>query len=196
MIKKIFIVVLYYLLVVFLHPTFDMDGDIILSKQFFLISNITSLVVFTLELLLPIIFKYVLKKSLRKSLTYCFILWSLFIILELATYGIIIYHYRKFSTERWNDRKLCYMRYAMVDDLRKNYKLKGKSKEEIYNLLGKVENDRCHYTEQISQNSSYHTLCYEIDKEYIFFCLYFDKNGNVEKTYKWDGKNSYTYDES
>jgi len=173
-----------------------MDGDIILLRQFSLISNITSLVVLILELSFPIIFKCILKKSFYKFLVYGLILWSFFIILELTTCCITCYHYREFSTERWNNRKLCYMRYAMLDDLRKNYELEGKSKEEIYNLLDKIENDRCHYQEYISKNSSYHTLCYKIESGHIYFCLSFDKKGTVEKTYIWDAKNSYTYDET
>ncbi len=198
MAKAFFPIVLYYLLIILLYPTFDMNGDIVLNDFFSRISNIASIILFVLELLLPIIFKCILKKDLWKTLIYCFISFLFFIILELAVYCIIDYHYHysEFSTERWNDRRFCYIRHFMLDDLRKNYVLKGKSKEDIYKLLGKIRNDRCHYQESISENSGYYKLCYKIDSEHIYFCLSFDEKGTVEKTYQWDAVNSHIYDES
>lgn len=196
MIKKLFLIVLYYLLVIFIHPTFDMHGDIILSGVYSRISNIVSIVFLVLELLLPVIFKFILRKNFKKTFIYCFTFFLFYVILVMIGWIIICDHYKEFSTERWNNRNLCYIREFMLDDLRDNYKLKGKSKEEIYKLLGRTENDRCQYQEHISQSSSYHELCYKIESGYIFFCLFFDERGNVEKTYIKDSENSYTYDES
>lgn len=186
MMKKLFLLILYYLLVITLYPNFDINGSIIFIDPFSLVFKIASIILLIFELLLPVIFRFIFKKNLWKSIIYCFIFLLFIIILEFFIYCIIGYHYRKFSTERWNDRKLCYIRFVMLDDLRKNYALEGQSKEDIYNLLGKIENDRCHYQEVISNSHNFNQLCYNIDEKYTSLCLEFDYDGYVTKVYEKD----------
>lgn len=190
---KYFVLLYYFAVIFFLFklPYFE----VLTSFSDLTMNAFLGILIFILPIF-PIILRYIFRISMQKSVIYSF-LFLLFYLLSSVCVGYGITEcFKNFSTESWNDEKICHMRFVMLDDLRKNYKLKEKSKEEIYKLLGKVENDRCHYKEQISLSSSYHELCYEIEDGYIFFCLYFNKNGNVEKTYKWDAKNSYTYDES
>lgn len=173
---KILAVIIYYLSIL---SSVLMDSSNILAV---INPNISDLLFITL-LCLPLIFKYMIKCSFLKVSICCFTILLLYIfVIEIITRP-----YKEFSPERWNNNKFCKTRHVMIDNLKDQYKLKEKSVDEIYKLLGKPGENKCDDWETFSKKSSYHELCYEIGDEYdkyIFFCFSFDENGYVEETYR------------
>jgi len=119
---KVTLIIIYYL-TMFILILSDYSNIFSVSD---LISNMFGFILIIL-LILPIVLRYKLKKSFHNIIVFCFILLFGYIITFMCIGKIIMYQYNKFSTEKWNDNKICNIRYVMINDLKSKYKLEGKS---------------------------------------------------------------------
>lgn len=130
-------------------------------------------------LILPIIFKFILKKKFYKAIIYSFASVIIYLcILFLARLAIISYM-SSFTTEKWNNPKYENLRYLMIDNLEEKHNIIGMNKEDIYALLGEEdgsfeEHNRIYYI--IGQPRW-------ISVEELYYCLEYDGNGVIINTY-------------
>ena len=120
---------------------------------------------------------------MSKKLKYGFILISVLIILVFTLRGKI--SGEKFDSEKWKNSNLnseenWTLRWDMMNSLRNNYELKGKSKTEILQLLGKPDSetkDDFSYYLGYSKNG--------INTGRLTFSI--DNKGNIIDFDVWDG---------
>jgi hypothetical protein len=111
---------------------------------------------------------------LRKALKYGFLIFSLLILIGFAIKGNITHE--QFDSEKWKNwtesESEWSLRWDMMNSLRNNHELRGKSKTEIIELLGIPE------TKNESEFGYYLGMAkHGIDTGHL--TIKFDKNGKV-----------------
>ncbi|BAO56056.1 hypothetical protein [Nonlabens marinus] len=80
---------------------------------------------------------------MRKALKYGFLIFGMLILIGFVLKGNITHE--KFDSEKWKNwtesESEWSLRWDMMNSLRNNYELKGKSKTEIIELLGKPDSE-------------------------------------------------------
>jgi len=84
-----------------------------------------------------------LRRTLRKILKYGFLLFGVIILIGFALKGNITHE--QFDSEKWKNwtesEEELSLRWDMMNSLRNNHELDGKTKTEIINLLGKPDSE-------------------------------------------------------
>jgi len=117
-----------------------------------------------------------LRQTLRKALKYGFLIIGMLILIGFALKGNITHE--KFDSEKWKNwtesESEWSLRLDMMNSLRNNYELKGKSKTEIIKLLGIPE------TKSDSEFGYYLGMAkHGIDTGHL--TIYFDQNKKVSR---------------
>lgn len=170
--------VLYYLILgvlsLFIFAASIFDGVIdCFSESLFIVC------VFVIPLLfifLPLIFNKCLKKEWHKAFLYSFVanVTYVIIILPFIRFGITGYM-KSFSVNKWDNYHN--LRYLMVDDLDRNYKLIGKKTDSVKKLLGKPDGS-------FDSNKS---MCYFVKSKWIdsyYYCFEYNENNVITGSFK------------
>lgn len=138
--------------------------------------------IFILSLLILIFLPTILKKKMHIdnfiSIIYSFVVAIIFLILTLIIGFSTKKYFENFSYKKWNDGNYCSMRYMMVESLENKYSFVGMNREDIYNILGRINKKSC-----TADYEEYNKICYmtyeieEISRDY--YCIYLDENDVV-----------------
>lgn len=173
--------ILYYALgIIFFRQLFlitlILPMEIIVSKILYLILY---LILPLFLLILPIIICKKEKKVFYKSILLSLIGIVIYLIMMIVIRVSMTYYFGNFTPEKW--RKYPELRGYMFDDLEKNHKIIGMSKDDAINLLGKPEEtDKgiCYYDSTFVYSDYY-------------FCLLYDENNIITEANsynKWNLK--------
>ena len=116
----------------------------------------------------PIIIKLKFKKKFYKAIIDSVVFVLLYISIWITICSCISVYFRTFSTYKWSNENWHRFRGDMVEDLEERYDLKGMTKDEIHELLGKEDG----YSEEDNAISYY-------IGEAINYYIYFDENDVV-----------------
>ena len=120
-------------------------------------------------LLLPIIFKKILKKDFYK----CILFSIIGVIIYFIIFGMFLFYISTFSENRWKDDKYTNLRYLMIDDLEDKYNFIGMNKSDVVKILGNESSDD--------------ELCYQTSSIMIstyYYCLKYNENSIITEVYE------------
>ena len=143
-----------------------------------IIFNICYIVLPAIILLIPLIFKFILKKPFYKSIIYGCISILIYIFIIITIKLSILCYFRTFSTDKWKNDGWHYFRHVMLNDLEKKYNIKGMDKNEIYKILGKGEYETTY-------NNGEYMISYSISyklKVQTSYRIYFNEENKVIRT--------------
>lgn len=174
-IGKLLIFFLYYILVIcffLFHPY----SDTIINY-----SDILGMI-FILSPVVFVFFPSILKKILHVdrfiAILYSFLSIIIFLVLTLIIGYFTKNYFENFSYKKWNNSNYCDMRYMMLESLEKKYSFVGMNRENVYNILGKIDGKSCIQDYEVDDKICYMT--YEIEKiSRDHYCLYLDENDVV-----------------
>lgn len=119
---------------------------------------------------------------MKKLIKYGLLAFGVIIIIGIALKGNIIHE--KFDSTKWknwteSEAELS-LRWDMINSLRKNHELNGKTKSEIIELLGKPEN-------QSNESFRYYLGMAKHGIDTGSLIIEFDKYNTVSNYYVWHG---------
>lgn len=171
--------ILFYLFVPFLFFMFYIIGGLGITEVIWYYSstifNICHIYIPIILILLPLVFKFILKKQFYKSILYSIVVIIIYIpMVFILQYGITNYM-RDFTQQKWNN--YIDLRYLMIEDFEEKYETIGKEKEDIYKILGTPD-------VVFEPDTEMGSFCYQVgydlfDVKYYCF-IYDDKNIIVE----------------
>ncbi len=174
---------LYYVLICiffFLFYIFGIFGGIIIdfSETLFIICYIYFAIFL---LILPLFFKFILKKKFYKAIIYSTISFVIYLFVLFFIRIAIITYMSNFTKEKWNNSNHWNLRYLMVDNFEMKYNIIGMNKEEVYELLGTVTPAETSYGEN-------NKICYLIRGGLFagtYYCFEYDENGVIVNTHRY-----------
>lgn len=119
-------------------------------------------------LAMPVIIKFKYNKKFYKAILDSIVFVLLYISICITICSCISVYFETFSTYKWSNENWHRFRGDMVEDLEERYDLKGMTKDEIHELLGKEDG----YSEEDNAISYY-------IGEAINYYIYFDENDVV-----------------
>ena len=119
-------------------------------------------------LIAPVIIKFKYKKEFYKAVLESIVYVLLYISIWITICSCITVYFETFSTYKWSNENWHRFRGNMIEDLEERYDLKGMTKDEIHELLGKEDG----YSEEDNAISYY-------IGEAINYYIYFDENDVV-----------------
>lgn len=176
---KIIVLVLLYYIFIIIGGVYNF-----LFGLFFGIIGNTSLILFNmlyiicpiLLFLLPVMLYLKFKTQYKKIILCSYIALTIFIILLFSIFFGLKSYFSKFSQEKWE--KYSANRYYMINDLENSYKVIGKNKQEVIELLGN------NYIENTDQSAIMYDIQYSL-VSVQYYILYYDNNIVIDTELQW-----------
>ncbi|MDO4282505.1 MAG: hypothetical protein Q4D02_02620 [Clostridia bacterium] len=177
---KIFLGIVYYIVnfifFFYLYIFAVLVGTIIDFSS--ILFNICFIFLPIILLIIPLVCKLMLKRNFYKSILIGIIsIMIYFIFLFMMKFGINCY-FKSFTSEKWSNDTWHTFRYIMLDDLEEKYCLEGMTKSEIYEILGKPD-------QELEKSNGECTICYSIKNEFLegdYYHIYLNENNVVIRT--------------
>lgn len=123
-----------------------------------------------------------LRQTLRKALKYGLLIFGIIFLIGFALKGK--FTHEQFNSEKWKNwtesESELSLRWDMMNSLRKNYELNGKTRKEIIDLLGKPDNET-------NSNFRYYLGMSKSGINTGSLTIKFSENGKVMNFSVWQG---------